>query len=67
MHALGYLLPTFECGATANTCDVAFEDETVTTDDHGVADKADTELEVRWECRSDNGTVRQCSLPKSGG
>ena len=36
-------------------------------DDHGVADKADTELEVRWECRSDNGTVRQCSLPKRGG
>ncbi len=66
-HAHGYILPTFECGAKANTCDVAFDDETVTTDDYGVAAKDDAGTEWRWECRSDNGTVRQCSLPKSGG
>ena len=66
-YAHGYILPTFECGAQANTCDVAFEDETVTTDEYGVADRDDTESEWRWECRSDNGTVRQCALPKEGG
>ena len=64
--ALGHIVPTFECGAKANTCDVTFEDETVTTDDHGVVDKDDTDEEWRWECRSDNGTVRQCSLSKGG-
>ena len=36
-------------------------------DDYGVAAKDDAGTEWRWECRSDNGTVRQCSLPKSGG
>ena len=61
------IVPTFECGAKANTCDVEFEDETVTTDDHGVVDKEDTNDEWRWECHSDNGTVRQCSASKDGG
>ncbi len=62
--ARGYLLPTFECGAAANTCTVAFEDETLVSDDYGVVDKADTPESQLWECHSDNGTVRQCSLPK---
>ena len=62
--AKGYLLPTFECGATANTCTVAFEDETLVSDDYGVVDKADTAENHLWECHSDNGTVRQCALPK---
>lgn len=62
--ARGYLLPTFECGAAANTCTVAFEDETLVSDDYGVVDKADTPESRLWECHSDNGTVRQCSLPK---
>lgn len=65
--AHGYILPNFECGAKANTCTVAFEDETVTTADYGVVDKDDTDEERRWECHSDNGTVRQCSLPKDDG
>ena len=39
----------------------------VTMDDYGEVDKVDTETEMRWECRSDSGTVRQCSPPKSGG
>ena len=30
-------------------------------------DKDDTDEEWRWECHSDNGTVRQCALPKSDG
>ena len=63
----GYILADFECGAKANTCEVEFEDETVTTDDHGVVDKDDTDGEWRWECHSDNGTVRQCSALKDGG
>ena len=66
-HAPGYILPNFECGAKANTCTVEFEDETVTTDDYGVVDKDDTDAEWRWECHSDNGTVRQCALPKDDG
>ena len=66
-HAPGYILPNFECGAKANTCTVEFEDETVTTDDYGVVDKDDTDAEWRWECHSDNGTVRQCALPKGDG
>ena len=66
-HAPGYILPNFECGAKANTCTVEFEDETVTTDDYGVVDKDDTDGEWRWECHSDNGTVRQCTLPKGDG
>ena len=66
-HAPGYILPNFECGAKANTCTVEFEDETVTTDDYGVVDKDDTDGEWRWECHSDNGTVRQCALPKGDG
>ena len=66
-YAHGYLLPTFECGAKTNTCDIEFEDETATTDDYGVVDKDDTEGEWRWECHSDNGTVRQCSASKDGG
>ena len=65
--ASGYLLPTFECGTTPNSCDVAFEGEVLTTTDHGVVDKADTLADWVWECRSDNGTVRRCSLPKDGG
>ena len=65
--APGYILPNFECGAKANTCTVEFEDETVTTDDYGVVDKDDTDDEWRWECHSDNGTVRQCALPKGDG
>ena len=66
-HAPGYILPNFECGAKANTCTVEFEDETVTTDDYGVVDKDDTDGEWRWECHSDNGTVRQCAVPKGDG
>lgn len=65
--AHGYIVPIFECGTKANTCSVTFEDETVTTDDYGVVDKDDTDEERRWECHSDNGTVRQCSLPKGDG
>ena len=65
--APGYILPNFECGAKANTCTVEFEDETVVTDDYGVVDKDDTDDEWRWECHSDNGTVRQCTLPKGDG
>ena len=66
-YELGSLLPTFECGTVENTCDVTFEDETITTNDHGVVDKEDTATQALWECRSDNGTVRQCSMPKAGG
>lgn len=51
----------------ANTCTVAFDDETATTDDYGVVNKDDTDEERRWECHSDNGTVLQCSLPKDDG
>ena len=65
--AHGYILPNFECGTEANTCTVEFEDETVVTDDYGVVDKDDTDEEWRWECHSDNGTVRQCALPKDDG
>jgi len=65
--AAGYILPTFECGASPNSCDVAFEDETLTTTDYGVVHKTDTLEDWLWECHSDNGTVRQCSLPKGGG
>ena len=65
--AHGYILPTSECGTEANTCTVEFEDETVVTDDYGVVDNDDTDEEWRWECHSDNGTVRQCALPKGDG
>lgn len=50
--------------AVAFDHEVAFEDETLVSDDYGVVDKADTPESQLWECHSDNGTVRQCSLPK---
>ena len=43
---------------------VTFGDEVETTTSHGVVDKADSLEHWLWECHSDNGTVRQCSLPK---
>ena len=62
----GYIVPTFECGTVPNTCDVAFEGGTESTTGYGVVRKAGTPAEWAWECRSDNGTVRQCKLPRGG-
>ena len=62
--ALGYILSDFECGETPNSCTVTIGDEVETTTTHGVEDKEDSLENWLWECHSDNGTVRECSLPK---
>ena len=64
--ALGYILSDFECGETPNSCTVTIGDEVETTTTHGVVDKEDSLENWLWECHSDNGTVRECSLPKDG-
>ena len=64
--ALGYILSDFECGETPNSCTVTIGDEVETTTTHGVVDKEDSLENWLWECHSDNGAVRECSLPKDG-
>ena len=62
--ATGYVLATFECGGQAGACRVHGER---IPDGYGTVDVDDTAAARRWECHSDNGTVRACSVPKEDG
>ena len=59
----GYITKTFECGSDENTCRVEFAEDDVLIGAYGAVDLEDTDSYRKWECRSDNGTVRQCQLP----
>ncbi len=59
----GYITKTFECGSDENTCRVEFAEDDIVVGEYGAVDLEDTDDHRRWECHSDNGTVRQCRLP----
>ena len=60
----GFVQQDFACGAERNTCTVEQDGQTRSSDTYGVEDVKDTDTEYRWRCRSDNGTVKSCSLAK---